>query len=213
MNLRLLSFIFTLLILACNFKNETGEAINDNHQPEKEMSSVKKSDSSNMYEVKTNSGKNILITESHPKGESLSSVEINSKNFDSSSPISFNDIDPISNILVSDLDKNGFDEIYIISTSAGSGSYSKITGLVSNKDSNLLLIYFDNNLKPGGIFEGYTGHDLYSIENNLLVRSFPVSLKGSTNARPTGGQRKIYYKLANDETGWRLEIVRSENLN
>ena len=134
-----------------------------------------------VWEMKTNSGKTIIVHETHPKGASLSDVSTYFQG-DSTGALTFTDIDPISTIIVGDLDKNGFDELYMISTSAGSGSYGTINGVSSNRDKSLSLLAVPemdpNDLKPGKLFDGYEGHDRYAVENDVLIRRFPY--KGDT---------------------------------
>jgi hypothetical protein len=77
---------------------------------------------------KTKTGKTIIISETHPVGRSLSTIEISTKGFEHNYADTFEDKDPISDVFVADLDGNGFDEIYIITTSAGSGSYGTVLG-------------------------------------------------------------------------------------
>ena len=82
----------------------------------------------NTREFKTKTGKTIIITEIQTVGQSLSTIEINTEGFEHNYPQKYEDVDPISDIFMADLDGNGYDEIYIIITSAGSGSS---TGVIS----------------------------------------------------------------------------------
>jgi len=118
----------------------------------------------------------------------------------------FNDVDPISKVLVGDLDANGFDEIYVITTAAGSGSYGNIYGIASNKDKSVSIISIpkvsEEDLKKGGNFEGYEGHDEFEIVENSLSRRFPVKGEGVT-------MRAINYKLKPGEASYVLYIKNS----
>jgi hypothetical protein len=62
-------------------------------------------------EYKTRTGKTIIISETHPVGRSLSTIEIRTKGFEYDDAQTYEDRDPISNVFVADLDGNGFDEI------------------------------------------------------------------------------------------------------
>jgi hypothetical protein len=53
---------------------------------------------------------------------------------------------------------------------------------------------------------GYMGHDVFSIENNKLIRVFPIYKEDDTNQNPTGGIRKLVYTLYPGEAGWQLRI-------
>ncbi len=65
-------------------------------------------------------------------------------------------------------------EIYIVTTSQGSGSYGKVLGFASNKDKSLSMINFPDIQKEDNMFEGYMGHDVFTIKNQKLVRTFPI---------------------------------------
>jgi hypothetical protein len=153
-------------------------------------------------EYKTKTGKIIMITETHPQGASLSNITVAIKGV-RGSVVPFTDVDPINKVLVADLDKDGYSELYIITLNAGSGSYGNVIGLASNKDKSLSMITFpevsENDLKKGAKFEGYNGHDVYEIKDNFLVRTFPVKT-------PKAGNRVIRYKLKTREAALLLVI-------
>jgi hypothetical protein len=164
-------------------------------------------------EYRTKTGKTIILSETHPVGQSLSTIEISTKGFEYDDAQTYEDRDPISNVLVADLDGNGFDEIYIIATSAGSGSYGTVLGFASNKDKSLSMINFPQIEENDVNFKGYMGHDTFKIEDQKLVRIFPIYKQGDTNENPTGGRRKLVYGLYPGEAMWQLKVERSENLD
>ncbi|MBM3431698.1 MAG: hypothetical protein FJX92_01680 [Bacteroidetes bacterium] len=151
-----------------------------------------------VWEVKTKTEKLVMVTETHPKGASLSDLKVHFQG-DSSNAIRFTDVDPVTATVMADLDKNGFDEIYFVTTSAGSGSYGNLVGVSSNKDKSLSLMYFPemdpNDKQPGKLFDGYEGHDRYAIENNVLIRRFPY--KGDTN-----NMKSVPYQIMMGEGGY-----------
>jgi hypothetical protein len=157
-------------------------------------------------EYKTKTGKIFTVTESHPVGMSLSNISVGFKGGDSLSQMPFNEVDPISKVLVGDLDANGFDEIYIITTSAGSGSYGNVYGIASNKDKSVSYISIpkvsEEDMNKGGKFEGYEGHDEFEIVENSLSRRFPIKGEGVS-------MRAINYKLKPGETSYVLYIKNS----
>ncbi|MBL0108749.1 MAG: hypothetical protein IPP52_16065 [Ignavibacteria bacterium] len=51
-------------------------------------------------------------------------------------------------------------------------------------------------MKSGKMFEGYMGHDSIYTEKEKLVREFLVYKSSDTNNNPTGGKRKVFYKLS-----------------
>lgn len=175
---------------------------------------VAKDTSSNASKVyKTKTGKTIIITETHPVGKSLSNIEISTEGFEHNYLEIYEDIDPISDVILADLDDNGFDEIYIITSSAGSGSYKTVWGFASNKDKSLSMIHFPDIQEGGEKFEGYMGHDTFKIEDQKLVRTFRIYNKGDPNQNPTGGTRKLVYGLYPGEAMWQLKIDKTETLN
>lgn len=164
-------------------------------------------------EYKTKTGKTIIILESHPVGRSLSTIEISTKGFEHNYLEKYEDIDPISNVILADLDMNGFDEIYIITSSAGSGSYKTVLGFASNKDKSLSMIHFPDIQEEDEKFEGYMGHDTFKLEDQKLVRTFRIYNEGDPNQNPTGWTRKLVYGLYPGEAMWQLKIDKTETLN
>lgn len=108
----------------------------------------------------------------------------------------------VVNAETADLDQNDAPEIYVYACSYGSGSFGKIYGYQFFPNS------FDaihtQTLNPP-LSEGYMGHDLFKIENDYLLRQFPIYRPGDTNAKATGGVRMIKYRLEDVET--RLTLV------
>ncbi len=62
------------------------------------------------------------------------------------------------------------------------------------------------------LFTGYMGHDVFAIEGQQLIRTFPIYTKGDTNQNPTGGFRRLTYGLYPGEAMWQLKIVKSETV-
>ena len=158
----------------------------------------------------TKTGKTIIISETHPLGQSLSTIGIRTKGFEHDSSEIYEDRDPISEVFLADLDNNGFDEIYIITTAAGSGSYGTVLGFASNNDKSLSMIHFPEIQDEDGLFKGYMGHDAFTIESQKLIRTFPVYHRNDTHQNPTGGKRQVIYRLYPGEAMWQLRIDRSE---
>lgn len=168
-------------------------------------------DVSKTYRTKT--GKTIVVSQSHPAGRSLATIEVRSEVFENNFKEVFEDRDPISDVFVADLDGNGFDEIYIVTTAAGSGSYGSVLGFASNNDKSLSMIHLPE-IRQGDVnFDGYMGHDTFTIEGRKLVRIFPVYGKGDTNEKPTGGKRKLVYGLVPGEAGWQLRVEQAETFD
>lgn len=163
-------------------------------------------------EYTTRSGKSIHVTETHPVGQSLSDVSIKTVGFEYNLEETLSDIDPIKDVHIADLDSNGFDEIYIITVSAGSGSYGNVIAYASNRDKSLSMINFPEIREGDERFTGYMGHDTFTIIINRLVRSFPIYLTADTGSRPTGGTRRVTYELIPGEAAWQLQINGFEDI-
>jgi hypothetical protein len=161
-----------------------------------------------VQEYKTKTGKVFLLEESHPKGMSLSDIKISFAD-DKNSEFSFSDLDPLSKVLIGDLDKNGFDELYVITTAAGSGSYGNVRGFASLRDKSIGMVNLpelaESDMAKGGKFEGYEGHDEFNIVNNELVRTFPVK-------SDKGTKRTVVYKMVQGEAAYQL-VVKSSTVN
>jgi len=103
---------------------------------------------------------------------------------------------------VADLNGNGTPEIYVFVQGAGSGSYGELVAYAVINSSDLSPI--DLQELTGSAAQGYRGRDQFEVVEGCLVRRFPIYRPGDTNARATGGERQICYKLFNGEAGWIL---------
>jgi len=107
---------------------------------------------------------------------------------------------------IADLDGNGWPEIYVYVNSAGSGSYGSLVAFAVNNGKSLSDIYLPPVMDDPKASAGYMGHDQFSIEHSTLVRRFPIYRSGDTNAQPTGGTRRLHYRLEPGEAGWVLRV-------
>jgi hypothetical protein len=152
----------------------------------------------------TKSGKAIEITEAHPMGMSMSDITVTARGF-ADSVLVMKDENPVSDVLEADLDKDGFNEYYIITTAAGSGSYGEIIGVASVKDNSLVRITVAEFKNPND----YMGHDTFRVEGNRIIRSYPGYKNMDTNAEPTGENKEISYELKQASPGkYSLEQVK-----
>jgi len=51
------------------------------------------------------------------------------------------------------------------------------------------------------------GHDNFRIENNKLIRSFPIYNINDANSNPTGRRQCLIYGLYPGEAMWQLRII------
>jgi hypothetical protein len=103
-----------------------------------------------------------------------------------------------------DLNADGYPEVYVYVTSAGSGSYGLLIAYASNRNRSISPIYLPPLEDDPEAARGYMGHDRFVVGEGSLVRNFPIYKEGDTNAAPTGGTRQIQYRLQAGEAGWRL---------
>jgi hypothetical protein len=104
---------------------------------------------------------------------------------------------------VADLNSNGMPEIYVFVQGAGSGSYGEVVAFAVIKGAELSPITLPE--LTGANAQGYQGHDQFQVVESCLARRFPIYKPGDSNAKATGGQRQICYKLKAGEAGFLLQ--------
>ena len=107
---------------------------------------------------------------------------------------------------VEDLDANGFPEIYVYVSSAGSGSYGSLVAYAANQKKSLTEIFLPNLEEDKVNSKGYVGHDQFAVGEGSLLRRFPIYKAGDANAKPSGKTRQLQYKLKAGEAGWMLKV-------
>ena len=112
----------------------------------------------------------------------------------------------VSKAEIADLNGDGFPELLIYTTSAGSGSYGNIIAFSPNNGKSLSTVPFFSIAENPKANSGYMGHDEFTIVNNNLVQTFPIYKKENNNSNPTGGTRQIIYKLKDGEAS-RIFVV------
>jgi len=103
---------------------------------------------------------------------------------------------------VADLNSNGLPEIYVFVQGVGSGSYGELVAYAVMKGSELSPITLPE--LTGANAKGYQGHDEFQVVEACLARRFPIYKPDDSNAKASGGQRQICYKLKAGEAGWIL---------
>ncbi|MDX1285736.1 MAG: hypothetical protein R3182_12020, partial [Draconibacterium sp.] len=165
-------------------------------------------ESSGLKRMTTRSGKIFIVHTDYSKGKSICGLKIETRGFEIvNDTYDFGDTDPVENVFLADLDGNGFEEIYITTRSAGSGSYSKLYGMASNKDKSATSIYVKPVSQYKELFPGFMGHNEFKFDDGKLFHQYPVYKNDDKNSKPSGGIRKIEYRLIPGEDGWILEPV------
>ena len=109
---------------------------------------------------------------------------------------------------IADLNADGWPEIYVYVTSAGSGSYGTVFGFAVNRGKSVTPITLPELTDDPVASKGYQGHDVFSVVENTLGRRFPLFNDGDSNSSPSGGRRQLHYRLKPGEAGWQLEFDR-----
>ncbi len=107
---------------------------------------------------------------------------------------------------VADLNADGWPEIYIYVTSAGSGSYGSVEAYAVNRGKSVTPIALPDLMDDKTASRGFRGHDVFAVVEDTLARRFPLYSELDTNANPSGGTRQIHYRLVSGEAGWRLRM-------
>ena len=107
---------------------------------------------------------------------------------------------------VADLDHNHFPEVYIFTSSDGSGSLGRVYGwqFLAQRKAEIKSINW--NLTDAA----YMGHDSLWVENDVLCRQYPLYKPGDSNAQPTGGKRTIRYQLVSVGADFALKASSQE---
>lgn len=163
-----------------------------------------------LWEVKTSTDK-FLKVEENKQSASLSHLKMIFEGYANTKDIfEIRDADPLSRIFALDLNKDGFDEFYLITRAVGSGSYERIIGFASNNDLSITPVYVpkmtEKDLSTNGDYSGYMGHDSIYVDKEQLYRKFPVYLEGDANCCPTGGNTIVSYQLKPGEASWLLSV-------
>ena len=205
----LILLIGFLLFASCKHPNENKESSTDQVPKEKIVRSNQAQHTSDSV-YRTSTGKYFEVR-TKLKGESLMDIMVSGKGFPQDmDTMRIQDADPLTGVFILDLNEDGFDEIYLVTTSAGSGSHAGIYGYSSNKDQSYSPIYIpeitENDLKDESLFARYMGHDSIFSSDGLLRRKFPVYKEGDPNCCPTGGFRTLTYTLYPGEAMWQLKL-------
>jgi len=109
---------------------------------------------------------------------------------------------------ITDLDSNGWPEIYVYVNSAGSGSYGSLVAYAVNSGKSVSGIYLPPITDDKVNSVGYMGHDEFAVVESTFVQRFPIYMENDSNASPSGGTRQLQYKLTMGEASWVLKLDR-----
>ena len=151
-------------------------------------------------EIVTRSGKKWLIHQTPLTDPDYVNVSVESQGFaHDQAAIDLGEIDPLIQVRLADLDKDGFEELYLITQSAGPEAYGTLYGFYSDHDQDVLLISYEGaspyTTKEGGPFEGYQGGDVFQFAEGRLTNSFMAMPPEAKSAV----KREVYYQLVKEE--------------
>ena len=104
---------------------------------------------------------------------------------------------------VADLDTNRFPELYVYTSSDGSGSFGRVYGWQFLPEQKADIKLADWLKTPAG----YMGHDSLWTEQSILCRKYPVYQPGDANAQPSGGFAMLRYQLRATGSGYTLAPI------
>ncbi len=151
-------------------------------------------------EYLTKTGKKWLVHQTPLSDPAYVNVSVESLGFThDQAPLDLGEIDPVIQVRLADLDKDGFEELYLVTQAAGEEAYGTVYGFYSDQDNDVLLISYEGvspyTTKEGGPFEGYRGGDTFLFNENRLVNSFDALTPGAAASI----KKKVYYRLVKEE--------------
>ncbi len=148
--------------------------------------------------------KTIIVSETNPNGESMSTLEITTTGFASNTPITL-EKNKLTGFLRGDFNQDTHEELVILTTSQASGNYGEATIFTTANSQNITTVRVpeltEEDTKKGALFEGYSGYDSFKVIENNLVREFPQYLPvgGTSSSTSTTTQRVLY--VLNEKDG------------
>jgi hypothetical protein len=104
---------------------------------------------------------------------------------------------------VSDLDVDGFPEVYVFIRGAGEGAPASLVAFASNKGKSLSSITLPPLKEVPGVGESYRGGDELAVLEGRLGQRFPAH---GPDGKPTGKTKQIQWKLQPGEASWQLVV-------
>lgn len=206
--MRLIFSLMTLVFMACGTESGSNEEDSEprfEDTTEYASQEPKQPGRADVNTFRTETGKQFIVIEKTGSA-SLSRITVQGMGFQMEKIFTFSDTDPLEEGLVGDLDGDGFDELYVVTRSAGTGSYATVMGFASVEDKTYEEITIPDIDTSTPSFKGYRGKDRVGVRGDELWREFPVYNEDDVNARPTGGSRIVMYRLVRNDVGYALEV-------
>ena len=195
LNPLLIALSLCAIFLSCKHTENKQPVQSDVIEEGNDLNEVAQHKINSVYQTRSGKSFQLIINKNE---RSLNDIIIVPTDFENTiDSLTINDADPVSQAFITDLNGDGFDELYVITTSAGSGSYSSIHGIASNSDKSATPVYVpeisEQDLSDGAKFQGYMGHDSIYLQEGFIARKFPVYKEGDANCCPTGGYKTLSY--------------------
>jgi hypothetical protein len=99
----------------------------------------------------------------------------------------------VTDAVTTNLNDDNYPELFIFVTGAGSGSYGSVVAYeFMNQGRRPLTLP----ALKGPAAVGYMGQDVFRVEDDQLLRSFPVYRPDDPNSTPSGGTRTVAYTMS-----------------
>jgi Periplasmic lysozyme inhibitor of I-type lysozyme len=196
------------LMLICGCQNQTKNEHHDNDSGTKSVSKeTKKDDNSNSFE-KTLRFEGISFQITTGGTGSLKQLSIQSKGLDNDLGYQHEIDGTIADAQVADLNADGFPELLIFTKSAGSGSYGNVIAFSANNKKSMSQVNFPATSENSKLKNGYMGHDKFMLDQSTLIQEFPIYKEEDPNSKPSGGIRRVEYKLVNGEASRKFVVAK-----
>lgn len=158
---------------------------------------IPRTDLATMNELKTSTGKTWRVHQTPMLDSSLVGIVVEAVGFSKDSlSIDFGEVDPVVALSTEDLDRDGYQELYIVTQSTGPEASGTIYGLYAEMDTSVTVITYEGPnpymTKEGEPFYGYAGHDQFRFDKGVLTNTFLVH-KSETSSETTS--RTITFEL------------------
>ncbi|WP_105102078.1 hypothetical protein [Microbulbifer pacificus] len=183
-------FLVVLFVSACISSQKVSDNLTQGGPPR--VQPEKKKESIFFETYKTDTEKSFKVEVEGISGSLMMTVK--SRGFNFNETHRFEGIDPIESIFQNDLDRDGFQEIYITTRSESSAASSMIYGVASNKDRSTSRIFLAELARGEVMGEGFIGNNRFNLENGVLIETY---------GQPDN-EKRIKYSLVKREAGFTL---------
>jgi hypothetical protein len=212
-NLKIVILLFCTVIPSCSSRKPETIVKKDSV----EIMTMKKDTSVTVKkELTTKTGKKFVIIETKPS-ISVSNYSISGIGFGNpADTIKYSMKNPMTATFLTDLDEDGYDELFIVTKASGPGYFLDILGVTSLEDKTFGEIQVPEttyeDTEKNEKFSGYLGNDSIFIKDNKIMRLFPVYKSSDYNSLPKGGRRMITYSLKRNVSNYELLVSGVENM-